>query len=246
MKDKDKRVAGGKGKQPARKQAVAAKKTAKARKVAKPVAGKAVVARKQAKKVAGKQAGAVKVGPSKRGSAPRSQERKPGRPTIFSQVLADRICELLAEGKSMREICSDGAMPHRDTVREWRKSHEGFSGQYARACEDGSDLMVEDMLRLADDKSQDLVPSEFGPKPNIAAVQRSKVQIDVRMWILSKREPDRFGPKVQTEISGKGGKPMELVITPESIAKIAAASAHAANVEAPAAELSKRKPNEES
>src|SRR5438552_3546860 len=42
-----------------------------------------------------------------------------GRPSIYSDKLAAKICERLACGKPLAKICRDEAMPAYSTVRKW-------------------------------------------------------------------------------------------------------------------------------
>src|SRR5262249_13397132 len=42
-----------------------------------------------------------------------------GRPTVYSRAVAERILDLVAEGKSMRKICQDETLPSRRTVQYW-------------------------------------------------------------------------------------------------------------------------------
>ena len=65
-----------------------------------------------------------------------------GRPRIHTPELAATICERIASGESLREICEPDTMPSRETVRRWilhndgaieGEQDSGFSGQYARA-----------------------------------------------------------------------------------------------------------------
>jgi Bacteriophage Sf6, terminase small subunit-like len=67
-----------------------------------------------------------------------------GRPSIFSPELADRLCERLADGETLRAICRDEGMPDERTVRRWALDDlEGFSTQYARAREIGYQGMAD-------------------------------------------------------------------------------------------------------
>jgi hypothetical protein len=62
------------------------------------------------------------------------------RPTDYTPELGDQICELLADGMSLRAICQADDMPHRATVFRWlaRAGLEEFRDQYARARVMGS------------------------------------------------------------------------------------------------------------
>jgi hypothetical protein len=41
--------------------------------------------------------------------------------------------------------------------------------------------------------------------PNGVAVQRSRLMVDTRKWLMSKLAAKKYGDKVQTEISGPEG-----------------------------------------
>jgi hypothetical protein len=65
-----------------------------------------------------------------------------GRKTTYSQQSADRICESVATGASMRKA----AVKHgysESTVREWRRSNPEFAAQYARAVEERAEVFFE-------------------------------------------------------------------------------------------------------
>lgn len=57
-----------------------------------------------------------------------ARAKKPGRPTTFTQAIADAICEQIADGKSLRALCSHPDMPSTATVMRWiaDESHAGF------------------------------------------------------------------------------------------------------------------------
>ena len=60
---------------------------------------------------------------------------KRGRPSDYSFQVAISICDRLAEGKSLRAICSEAAMPGRATVFRWIARHKEFRDEYTLACE---------------------------------------------------------------------------------------------------------------
>lgn len=73
-----------------------------------------------------------------------------GRPSIFSEELADEICERIADGESLRSICRDDEMPSKATVFRWLAEKQDFQDQYTRAREAQADSLVDDMLDIAD------------------------------------------------------------------------------------------------
>jgi hypothetical protein len=58
---------------------------------------------------------------------------KIGRPTKYSEEWAETFCELIADGKSVRDICSSPAQPHKSQVYRWLDEDADFRDQYARA-----------------------------------------------------------------------------------------------------------------
>jgi Lanthionine synthetase C-like protein len=78
-------------------------------------------------------------------------ERKRGRPSDYCAEIAMTICDRLAEGKSLRAICTDAGMPDKATVLRWIGRHKGFRDQYAWAREAQADDLSEECLEIADD-----------------------------------------------------------------------------------------------
>ena len=81
---------------------------------------------------------------------------KTGRPTKHATEWAERICDRIAEGDTLRRICEDQEFPTRRTVQRWVHNDPDFARQYAmaRACalDDECDLILE----MIKDESKDL------------------------------------------------------------------------------------------
>lgn len=123
---------------------------------------------------------------------------KGGRPTSYSTEIAAEICVRLSAGESLRSICKDEHMPADSTVRAWAIADiSGFHAHYTRAREAQMDALAEDILEMSDDKAAD--------------VQRSRLQVDTRKWLMSKIAPKRFGDKKTHEVSGPNGAPIATV-----------------------------------
>ena len=95
-----------------------------------------------------------------------------GRPTIFSQELADEICERLADGESLKGICASPEMPNRSTVFRWLASNKDFCDTYARAREAQADVLADEILVIADDGSNDTYETDDGPRVNQDVIAR--------------------------------------------------------------------------
>jgi len=123
------------------------------------------------------------------------QPVKKGRPTDYTEALASYLCAEIASGRSLRSVCEDTGMPDKSTVFRWISKHEAFRDQYARAQEDRTAAMAEELLDIAD----------FEDKED---AQRAKLRIDTRKWLMSKMAPKKYGDKVVNEHSGPDGGPI--------------------------------------
>ena len=115
----------------------------------------------------------------------------------FNPEVAAEICRLMAEeGLSLRQICKRDDMPARSTVHKWLNEHPEFSDQYARAREQMLDSMAEEILEISDDSDEDTVIGEGGNiKPNTEWINRARLRVDSRKWLLSKLLPKKYGDK---------------------------------------------------
>lgn len=136
-----------------------------------------------------------------------------GRPSKYSQALADRICAELADGRSLRSVCRDEGIPSAQTVFTWMRSNKEFLEQYARAKAESADALVEDMLEISDDARNDWMERHDENNPgwdfNGEHVQRSKLRVDTRKWAASKLNARRYGDKL--ELGGSVGGTLRLV-----------------------------------
>lgn len=121
-------------------------------------------------------------------------KRPIGRPSKFSQDLAEKICEQIAHGKSLRAICAEDDMPSTSTVCKWLNENQDFSEQYTRARSEQADYFVEEIVEIADN-----VTAES------AAVAKAKLQIDARKWAASKIAPKKYGDKTELDVKSSDG-----------------------------------------
>jgi len=119
-----------------------------------------------------------------------------GRPSKFSQKLADEICDRLIEGESLRSICLSSKMPNAGTVCRWLGANEKFREQYAAARDAQADTLADEILDIADDGSNDWMERQDGSAEyNGDAVARSKLRVDARKWIAAKLKPKKYGER---------------------------------------------------
>jgi hypothetical protein len=121
-----------------------------------------------------------------------------GRPIEFDQETADRICEQLTEGLSLRKICLAEDMPCCSTVYKWLTKVPEFAEQYAHARESQADTLADEIIDIADDGSNDWMgdkDDEDGTQYNGDAVARSRLRVEARKWVAAKLKPKKYGDK---------------------------------------------------
>lgn len=134
-----------------------------------------------------------------------------GRPCEFTQEKADEICAHLSEGKSLRTVCAMDGMPSAPTFFRWLRTYESFLKQYEKAKQEAADAIVEEMLDIADDGTNDWMETHdkdgvaIGWKVNGEHVQRSRLRLDARKWIASKLKPKKYGDKIDVDHSSSDG-----------------------------------------
>lgn len=140
---------------------------------------------------------------------------KGGRPTKYTQDLTDRICAELAQGYSLRTVCRSDDMPSVATVFNWLRTYPEFLEQYTRAKEESADAMADEVLDIADDAENDwmVVNRKDGSEAwqlNGEHVQRSRLRIETRKWLMAKMKPKKYGEKLDVE---SGGQPLTFIVT---------------------------------
>lgn len=126
-----------------------------------------------------------------------------GRPSSYTDKKAERICDALASGRSLRSICADDGMPDQTTVFAWLAKHDDFRQRYARAREAQADALLEEILQISDDGSNDTYTDDNGnTRTDYDVVARSKLRVDARKWAMAKMAPKKYGDKLDVEHGG--------------------------------------------
>ena len=110
--------------------------------------------------------------------------QKNGVKSTYSVAIAERICAMLSDGRTITSICSDDDMPSLNAVYGWLRTQPAFSEAYARAREDQQDTFAAQILDIAD--------TETDP-------QRARNRIDARKWHAAKTSPRKYGDKLELD-----------------------------------------------
>ena len=132
---------------------------------------------------------------------------KIGRPSLYSETVGAIILGRMVEGESLRSVCRDPALPDRSTVYQWMNKNPSFAAQYARAREALVEHWADEIIEIADDGTTDYVTKVGRNGTEYEAVdqehiQRSRLRVDARRWLMSKLKPGVYGDRVEVEQTG--------------------------------------------
>jgi hypothetical protein len=107
------------------------------------------------------------------------------------------------KGLSLRSACRE-AKEHFElesfafkTADLWFQD-EKYSTQYAHAREARADKIFEEILLISDSDEDDILYDAQGsPIPNSIKIQRNRLQVDARKWMLGKMQPKKYSDKIE-------------------------------------------------
>ncbi len=118
-------------------------------------------------------------------------------------IQCKEILRRVTDGESLTRICKDEDMPALTTGDMWMRSDE-YAEDYARAREKRAEAMFEEILAISDDATNDMIvdPETGAERLNSEHVQRSRLRVDTRKWMLGKMQPKKYGDKLDLNHGG--------------------------------------------
>ena len=129
---------------------------------------------------------------------------KMGRPSIYTDELANDICTRLGLGESLRKICLSEDMPSLRSVMGWLTTKPDFLQQYTRAREIQAETQFDELIDIVDQhpdlahvvgKNGELIEVKF----DSTYVAWMKLRVDTRKWTAARMAPKRYGEHKQAE-----------------------------------------------
>ena len=121
-----------------------------------------------------------------------------GRPSEYTEAKAEAICDRIAEGEYLTDICALSGFPDYKTVRRWIKKYSEFAECIARA---GEDQMEYYRWRI----------SSLNDGMNAENWQYRNAQIRNIQWLMGKIKPKAYGDKLG--LTGGDGGAIQIVST---------------------------------
>lgn len=114
----------------------------------------------------------------------------------YTAEIHEKLIERLMMGRSLLSICRDDDMPSHATVLRWRKRYPELDDAIPRARAEGSHVLAEQCLDIADDPALD--------------PQDRRVRIDTRLRLIGKWNARHYGDR--TTLEPPAGSSGELTI----------------------------------
>ncbi len=131
----------------------------------------------------------------------KSEPKKMGRPPEeVPQDKAQAICEWISLGNTLRQWCRENDI-HYSTVYLWMEKDADFSQRFAHARDVGHDAIADEALAIIDTFPVETV-SDSGSRLDAGHVSWLKNRAEMRLKLLAKWNPKKYGDKVGVEHSG--------------------------------------------
>jgi hypothetical protein len=146
---------------------------------------------------------------------PKTGERKPVRKHENKAELIDLVLSGMRGGLSAFKACEAVGLAH-STFMTWLDGDADLADRYARAREDLIERLANETMAIADQAFTEVEEQTLDAKGKPVVVkkkvpvdvQRAKLQVDTRKWLLSKLAPKKYGDKL--ELSGDPDRPVAI------------------------------------
>lgn len=162
--------------------------------------------------------GGSKNAPAKKLPAAPKEKRSVGRPTKKTDVLMNELCALIAQkGMSVKAACKEVGLNF-STFWDWLNADVEFANRYARAKELQAEAFADEIVEIADEPPELVVDDAGAARIDNAFVQYQRLRIESRKWVSARLLPKKYGDKIQQEVTGANGGPIQQsIVTPEQL-----------------------------
>lgn len=122
-----------------------------------------------------------------------------GRPTTYTQAIADELCSEMAGGELAIDVCERDNMPAYGTLHGWRERHPEFAKAYARAREMQAHALAERAVRA-------------GRRATAEDAAAARVRFDADRWLAARLDPRNYGDRTHSQTLDKNGNPTDAPI----------------------------------
>jgi hypothetical protein len=139
--------------------------------------------------------------------------KKMGRPPeAVPQDKAKAICEWISLGNTLRQWCRDNDI-HYSTVYLWMEKDKDFAQRFAHARDVGHDAIADECLEIIDtepEMAESFSQSGSSKHRDSAHIGWLKNRAEMRLKLLAKWNPKKYGDKTMTEVTGADGGAIQI------------------------------------
>lgn len=131
-----------------------------------------------------------------------------GRPSEYTEALAEEICSRIIQGEPLVRICRDDHMPHVVTVYRWLSRFNNFRNMYTQAKEEQADTLAEEIQDIADQMPMEKTDGNGNTSFDAAYINWMRLRVDARKWVAAKLKPRKYGDRVA--LAGDEDNPLKV------------------------------------
>ena len=113
-----------------------------------------------------------------------------GRPSEYNEEIANKLCDMMISGVPLRAAC-EALEINTQIVFSWIARNKEFCERYALAREAQMECYAHELTELAD-----------GTALSAEAINKARLQIDTRKWIMSKLKAKKYGDHATLQHTG--------------------------------------------
>lgn len=121
--------------------------------------------------------------------------------TTYTPELAASFCAAIADGSTLRSACKKPGMPSKATVFRWLGEHPEFVTMYEKATDERTDVMIDEIVDIADNCKSDK-----------DSIRKAKLRIDARVEQAQRMKPRKYGRQLQLTGEGGGAVPVKATL----------------------------------
>lgn len=108
-----------------------------------------------------------------------------GRPTIYTEELAQDICDRISCGQTLTSIAKMDGYPALTTVFRWLTEKDDFRENYTRARLNQADHSADYLV----DIGEQVLHGQIAP-------EQARVVADIHKWTAARRAPKKYGERL--------------------------------------------------
>lgn len=126
------------------------------------------------------------------------------RTAVEIEILFKSIINEIERGASLRSALKKNAPLRMSTFHNWCDKDKSKGDRYARATEKRAEAIFEDILNIADENLKDTyIDAEGIERTDHDVIQRARLRVDARKWVLAKMHPTKYGDKLDVTSGNK-------------------------------------------